>query len=75
MSKGRFPKHKGTISDGSIDTAETDNVLLRGAESNLIVVVKLKYKLCYRGHVYLIHQVLAYLKENNTYSDISINLG
>ena len=52
MSKGRFPKHKGTISDGSIDTADTDNVLLRGAESNLIVVVKLKYKLCYRGHVY-----------------------
>ena len=46
-------------------------------------MVKLKRKLCYRGHVYfesvqseLIHQALTYLKENNAlYSDISINLG
>ena len=83
MAKGRFPKHKGTIRNVSIDTADIDNVLQQGAESNGHVVVKLKYKSCYRGNAYfefvrpeLIHRALAYLKENNALSfDISINLG
>ena len=46
-------------------------------------MVKLKSKLCYRGHVYfesaqpeLIHKALTHLKENDVlYSDISISLG
>ena len=83
MPKGKFPKLKGSICNVPIDTADIVNVFPRGADSNGLVVVKLKRKLCYRGHVYfesvrpeLIHQALTYLKENNAlYSDISINLG
>ena len=83
MPKGKFPKIKGSICNVPIDTADIVNVLPHGADSNDLIVVKLKCKLCYRGHVYfesvrpeLIHQVLTYLKENNAlYSDISINLG
>ena len=83
MPKGKFPKLKGSICNVPIDTADIVNVLPRGADSNGLVVVKLKCKLCYRGHVYfesvrpeLIHLALTYLKENNAlYSDISIKLG
>ena len=35
-----------------IDTADIINVLPRDADSNSLVVVKLKCQLCYRGHVY-----------------------
>ena len=83
MLKGQFPKLKGSICNVPIDTADIVNVLPRGPDSNGLVVVKLKCKLCYRGHVYfesvrpeLIYQALTYLNENNTlYSDVSINLG
>ena len=83
MLKGQFPKLKGSICNVPIDTADIVNVLPGGPDSNGLVVVKLKRKLCYRGHAYfelvrpeLIYQALTYLKENNTlYSDININLG
>ena len=83
MPNGKFPKLRGSICNVPIDTANIVNVLPRGADINGLVVVKLKPKLCYRGHVYfesvrpkLIHQALTCLKENNAlYSDISINLG
>ena len=52
MPKGKFPKMKGSICNVPIDTAETVNVLPHGADSNGLIVVKLKRKLCYRGHVY-----------------------
>ena len=49
------------------DTAETVNVLPHGADSNGLIAVKLKRKLCYRGHVYfeavrpdLVHQALIF---------------
>ena len=81
--KGKFLKLKGSICNVPIDTADIVNVLPRGPDSNGLVVVKLKRKPCYRGHVYfesvrpeLIYQALTYLNENNTlYSDVSINLG
>ena len=67
MPKGRFPKLKGTICNIPVDTADIVNVLPRSADSNGLVMVKLKLKLCYRGHVYfeserpeLIHQALKY---------------
>ena len=82
MPKGKFPKMKGSICNVPIDTAETVNVLPHGADSNGLIVVKLKSKLCYRGHVYfesvrpdLVHQALIFLKENNVlYSDKIIDL-
>ena len=71
--KGKFLKLKGSICNVPIDTADIVNVLPRGTVSNGLVVVKLKRKLCYRGHVYfesvipeLVYQALTYLKENNT---------
>ena len=82
MPKGRFPKLKGSICNIPIETAEVTNVLPRGADSNGLIVVKLKRKLSYRGHVYFeavrpesIHKALQYLKHNNPlYSDIDIAL-
>ena len=78
MPKGRFPKLKGSIYNVPNET----DVLLRGADSNGLIVVKLKRKMSYRSHVYfeavepeLVHQALVYLKENNRlYSDISIEV-
>ena len=58
------------------------NILPRGADSNGIIMIKLKRKLSFRGHVYfeavspdLVHLALAYLKDNNhLYSDIVIDV-
>ena len=58
-------------------------MLPRGADSNCLVVIKLKRKLTYRGHAYfeavrpeLLNQTLIYLKENNpVYSDVSVDVG
>ena len=47
MPKGKFPKLKGSICNVPIDPADIVNVFLRGADSNGLVVVKLKCKLCY----------------------------
>ena len=52
MPKGQFPKIKGSICNVPIDTADITNVLPRGADSNGLVMVKLKRKLSFRGHVY-----------------------
>ena len=57
-------------------------MLPRGADSNDLVVIKLKHKLTYRSHVYfeavrpeLLNQALMYLKENNPlYSDVSVDI-
>ena len=51
MPKGRFPKLKGSICNIPIDLADITNVLPYGADSNGLVVVKLKRKLNYQGHV------------------------
>ena len=52
MPKGQSPKFKGAICNVSIDVASTCNTSTRPADSNALVIVKLKRKLEYRGHVY-----------------------
>ena len=44
MPKGKFPKMKGSICNVPIDTTETVNILPHGADSNGLIVVKLKRK-------------------------------
>ena len=80
MPKGNFPKLKCSICNVSFDTADVSNVLSRSANSNSLVVKKLKRKLTYSGHVYfeavwpeLLNQALMYVKKNNQlYSDVGV---
>ena len=51
MSKDNFPKLKGSICNVPIDTVDISDVLPREADSNDLVVIKLKRKLTHRGHV------------------------
>ena len=82
MPKGQMPKIKGSICNVPIDTANVANTLLQGADSNGIVMIKLKRKLVCRGHVYFEHvspevvrSALQYLKSNNPlYHDILIDV-
>ena len=82
MPKGRFPKLKGSICNIPIDLADITNVLPHGGDSNGLVVVKLKSKLNYQGHVYFeadrpetVFHSLLYLRQNSAlYSDIEIIL-
>ena len=50
MPKGRFQELEGIICNIPIDLADITNVLPHGADSNGLVVVKLKRKLNYLGH-------------------------
>ena len=52
MPKGQTPKLKGSICNVPIDTNDVTNILPRGADSNGIIMIKLKRKLSFRGHVY-----------------------
>ena len=78
MPKGQFPKLKGSICNIPVNASDIINVLPHGADSNGLVVVKLKQKLNYRGHLHFeavhaesVHMALKYLKENNPlYCDI-----
>ena len=72
MPKGQAPKLKGAICNVPLDADDVCNMLPRGADSNGIIMVKLKRKLMYRGHVYfepvrpnVVLNVLQYLKQNN----------
>ena len=79
MSKGRFPKLKGSVCNIPIDLADITNILPHGANSNGLLV---KRKLNYQGHVYFeavpletVFHALLYLRQNNAlYSDIEIVL-
>ena len=51
--KGKFAKIKGSICNIPIETANMCNILPRPADSNGLIVVKLKQDLRYRGYVYL----------------------
>ena len=81
MPKGQSPKVKGAICNIPVETDDVVNTLPRGADSNGLIMVKLKKKLIYRGHVFfepvrpdIVQRVLEYLKENNPlYSDVTIN--
>ena len=52
MPKGQMSKLKGSICNVPIDTSNVANALPQGADSNGIIMIKLKRKLAYRGHVY-----------------------
>ena len=81
MPKGQMPKIKGAICNVPFDTGEVFNVLPRGSDSTGIVMVKLKRKLMYTGHVIFepvrpekVELLLEYLKVNNHfYKDIVID--
>ena len=82
MPKGQPPKFKGEICNVPIDVVFTCNTLFCPADSNGLVIVKLKRKLEYRGHNYfepihlrLIIRILQFLKKNvPLYDDIIITL-
>ena len=81
MPKGQAPKLKGALCNIPIDINDVSTVLPRNPDSNGIILVKLKRKLEYRGHVYFegvrpefVAGLLEYLKLNNhLYSDVIIN--
>ena len=52
MPKGQTPKLKGSICNVPVNTSDVVHTLPQGADSNGILMVKLKRKLIYRGHVY-----------------------
>ena len=82
MSKRCFPKLKGAICNIPVETYDIVNVLPRGAGSNGLILLKLKRKLSFRGHVYLeaaspesVQLALVHLKQNNPfYHDIRIDI-
>ena len=82
MPKGQMPKVKGAICNVPVDTNEVYKVIPRASDSTGIVLVKLKRKLMYNGHVLFepvrpdkIRRILEYLKENNPfYHDIEIDV-
>ena len=81
MPKGQSPKLKGALCNVPVDVVDVCKTLPRPADSNGIVIVKLKRKLEYRGHVYFeflrsnfIMRSMQYLKLNNSlYHGIEIN--
>ena len=76
-------KIKGSICNIPVESANICNILPRPADSNGLIVVKLKRELKHRGYVYfetvrpnVIYQALNYLKiHNKFYNDISISVG
>ena len=82
MPKGKFLKLKRNICNIPTESDDVTNILPRGANSNGLLIVKLKYKLRSCGHVYfeagraeLTCQALMHLKQNNSlYCDIGIAL-
>ena len=81
MPKGQSPKLRGALCNVPLDEVDVCKTLPRPADSNGIVIVKLKRNLQYRGHVYFesvtpnfIMRLLQYLKlSNSLYHDIEIN--
>ena len=83
IPKGQAPKMKGVVCNVPIGNEDVNSLLPlpRAADSNGIVIVKLKRKLEYKGHMYFesvrrqfIFDLLNYLKQhNNLYTDITIN--
>lgn len=54
MPKGQAPKLKGVICNVKVDERDIFNTLPLLADNNGLVIVKLKKKLHYRGHVYFV---------------------
>ena len=81
MPCGQIEKLSGTICNIPIDTTNVKNMLPRPADSNGLVIIKLKRKLEYHGHVLFepvrpvfLKSILNYLKINNhLYQDVVIS--
>ena len=82
MPKGQFSKVKGAVCNVPVESDSMCNILPRGSDNNGLVLLKLKRKLSYHGHVLfeparpdVVKSVLCYLKENNfLYKNIVINI-
>ena len=80
MPKGQQRKIKGAICNIPVECDQTCNQLPRPPDRSGIIMLKLKRKLQFRGHVYfqavrpeLIQQVLNWLRVHNTlYKDIVV---
>ena len=83
MPKGQQTKIKGAICNVPVECEETCRLLPRPSSSSGIILLKLKRKLEFRGHVYfqavrpqLLLNALNWLKNNNPlYKNITIHLG
>ena len=81
MPRGEMENISDTICNIPIDTTNITNMLPRAADSNGLVIIKLKRKLEYHGHVLFepvrpvfLKSILNYLKTNNhLYQDVVIN--
>ena len=82
MPKGQQKKIKGAICNVPVSCEETCHVLPRPPDSSGIIMLKLKRKLQFRGHVYfqavrpeVVLHALQWLKRNNElYENVAINL-
>ena len=82
MPKGKSLKIKGSICNIIVSEVDINcNMLPRSADNNGVIIVKLKLKLEYKGHVVfgavrsdVLIQFLKFLRSyNDLYSDIEIN--
>jgi len=81
MPKGQQRKIKGAICNVPVGCNETCNVLPRPPERSGIIMLKLKRKLAFKGHVYfqavrpdVVVNALSWLRVNNPfYCDITVN--
>ena len=82
MPKGQQRKIKGAICNVPVDCEQTCRILPRPPERSGIIMLKLKRKLAFRGHVYfqavrpqLVHVALIWLQMNNPlYRNIAIDI-
>ena len=82
MPKGQFSKIKGAVCKVAVEADSMCNILPRGADSNGLILLKLKRKLSYHGHVLfepvrpeIVKLALNYLKESNfLYNDVVVHL-
>ena len=82
MPKSQFAKIKGALCNVPIEADTICNILPRGIDSNGLIMLKLKRKLCYRSHVLfksvrpdVVQAALNYLKQNNPlYNNVEINI-
>ena len=82
MPKGQQRKIKGAVCNIPVECDTTCNMLPRPPSALGMIMLKLKRKLEYRGHVYfqsvrpkLLLHALAFLKENNhLYANVDINM-
>ena len=82
MPKGQQRKIKGSICNVPVDSDQTCSVLPRPPERSGIIMIKLKRKLAFKGHVYfqavrpdIVITALNWLRVNNPlYSGITVNI-